>query len=158
MKVLVVYDTLYGNTEAIARAISDALTGDVKVAQAGKVDAAMLADVDLLVVGAPTHEGKPMRTVQEFLDRLPDLRGARVTAFDTRMSSRMVGVFGYAANSIAAGLKAKGGVLVGHPEGFLVERRRGPLKQGELERAEVWARTLADAMPPPATRRERAPL
>jgi hypothetical protein len=57
MKSLVVYESFYGNTEAVARAIADGLArhGDARAVTVGSVDAAALDDVDLLVVGAPTH-------------------------------------------------------------------------------------------------------
>jgi flavodoxin len=54
-------------------------------------------------------------------------------------------VFGYAAGRIADSLKAKGGRLVAEPDGFIVEDREGPLKQGELERAADWVKTVIAA-------------
>jgi hypothetical protein len=54
-------------------------------------------------------------------------------------------VIGYAAPRISSGLQAKGGRLAAAPEGFIVEDKEGPLKQGELERAASWARSLVSA-------------
>jgi flavodoxin len=47
MKALLVYDSMYGNTERIAKAIGAALAGDVRVSRAGMVDPATLAGIDL---------------------------------------------------------------------------------------------------------------
>ena len=146
MKVLVVYDSMYGNTEALAKAIAAAIGGDVRLSRPGEADLSALAGLDLLVVGAPVHGGRPMPSVQAFLDRLPPLQGLRVAVFDTRLTSRFVKVFGYAAERAAEDLKEKGGVLVGTPEGFLVTGKKGPLKEGELERALGWARSLSELM------------
>ena len=144
MKVLIVYDSMYGNTEALAKAVAAAIGGDVALSRPGAVDIATLPGLDLLVVGAPVHGGRPMPSVQAFLDRLPPLQGLRAAVFDTRLTSRLVKVFGYAADRAAEGLKDKGAILVGAPEGFLVTGKKGPLKDGELEKAVGWARSLVE--------------
>ena len=64
MKTLVVYDSVYGNTEIIARAIGDALPGEVQVLRVGQVDARELANADLLVIGSPTHGAMPTEPAQ----------------------------------------------------------------------------------------------
>jgi flavodoxin len=123
-----------------------AIGGDVALSRPGEAGISTLAGLDLLVVGAPVHGGRPMPSVQAFLDRLPALQGLRVAVFDTRLTSRLVKVFGYAADRAAASLKDKGAILVGAPEGFLVTGKRGPLKEGELEKAAAWARSLLELM------------
>lgn len=154
MKVLVVYDSVYGNTEKVARAIGEALVSSdkVKVLTAGKVSLSDLNSVDILIVGSPTHGGRPTPETTKFLNSLkPDsLKGIRVASFDTGISSQgkgvglklLVRVFGYAASRIAKELEAKGGKLAVPPEGFFVEGREGPLKDGELKRASGWAKKI----------------
>jgi len=135
MKALIVYDSVYGNTEKIAKAIGSAITGDVKVLRAGEVNPSELESIDLLIVGAPTQGGRPTPAIQDFLNKISEaaIRGINVAAFDTRLSTRWVGIFGYAAGKIADNLKGKGGTLVASPEGFFVKGKEGPLKEGELE-------------------------
>jgi flavodoxin I len=53
-------------------------------------------------------------------------------------------VFGYAAGRIARNLKGKGGTLVASPEGFFVTGTKGPLREGELERAAGWAKGILE--------------
>jgi len=65
-----------------------------------------------------------------------------VAAFDTRLTTRLVGIFGYAAARIANSLKRNGGTLIASPEGFFVKGKEGPLKEGELERAARWAKEI----------------
>jgi flavodoxin I len=149
MKALVVYDSVYGNTEKIAKAIGEAIapSGEVKLVRVGEANPSQLTPVDLLIVGSPTHAGRPVQAVQEFLKKVPEgsLKGVNVAAFDTRISRRIVGVFGYAAGRIAGSLKKKGGSLVGSPEGFFVTEGQGPLKERELERAAAWAKGILGA-------------
>jgi flavodoxin len=146
MKALIVYDSVYGNTEKIARAIAGALTpsGEVKVLRAGEVNPSELESVDLIVVGSPTQGGRPTLAIKEFLNQVPEraIKGVNVAAFDTRFSTKLVAIFGYAAGKIAGSLKTKGGTLVLPPEAFFVKGKEGPLKEGELERAAGWAKGL----------------
>jgi len=157
MKILVVYDSVYGNTEKIARAIAGAVTppDEIEVLRASEAGLLSLESANILIVGSPTHGGRPVQAVKEFLNRIPAgaLGNVAVTSFDTRMSGQDKGVgirmltkvFGYAAGRIADGLKAKGGRLVAEPGGFIVEDRDGPLKQGELERAADWLKSIIAA-------------
>lgn len=144
MKALIIYDSTYGNTEKIARAIGEAIGGDARVVRARGANLSDKESWDLLVVGSPTLGGRASPDIQGFLDRLPDsvLKGMKVAAFDTRFSTRWVGIFGYAAGKIASKLKEKGGNLVLPPEGFFVKGKEGPLKDGEMERAAGWAKGI----------------
>lgn len=155
MKAMVVYDSVHGNTEQVAQAVARALgsSEEVETLRVTEVDANQLADLDLLIVGAPTHAFQPSPGAKTFLKSIPTgaLEGVRVAAFDTRISvedtdstilSFMIKLFGYAAKPIADRLKTKGGELALPPEGFFVEGTEGPLKQGELERAAEWAKPI----------------
>ena len=149
MRALIVYDSVYGNTEKIARAIAEAITpsGEVKVLLAGEASPSELASIDLLIVGSPTHGGRPTPAIQDLINKMPQpsLQGINVAAFDTRIPTKLVRVFGYAAGRIAGNLKKKGGTLVASPEGFFVTASKGPLKEGELERAAGWAKGILES-------------
>jgi flavodoxin I len=147
MRTLIVYDSVYGNTEKIAKAIGDAIAGEVEVLRVGDVNSSRLRTFDLLIVGSPTHGGRPTDPVQDLLNEVSGsaFEGINVAAFDTRFSTRWVRIFGYAAGRIAGSLRKKGGTLIGSPEGFFVEGTEGPLKEGELERAGGWAKELVES-------------
>jgi hypothetical protein len=68
----------------------------------------------------------------------------RVAAFDTRMTNRLILIFGVAAPKIAKALQGRGGTQVGAPAGFFVTGGEGPLKEGELERAGGWAQRIVE--------------
>jgi flavodoxin I len=149
MKALIVYDSVYGNTEKIAGTIAEAITptGEVKVIRAGEASPSELESLDLLIVGSPTHGGRPTPAVQEFLNKVAQqsLKDIKVAAFDTRTTSKLAKIFGNAAGRIARQLTKKGGVLIASPEGFFVTGTKGPLKEGELERAADWAKRLLES-------------
>jgi len=155
MKTLIVYDSVFGNTEQIALAICNSLGSgeDVETCRVSDIKPEQLNGVGLLIVGSPTRGFRPTPAITEFLNKIPadGLKGVRVSAFDTRISpadvnSRllkiMVRLFGYAAKPIADKLEKKGGTLIIPPEGFFVKDSEGPLKDGELERAADWGRKL----------------
>ena len=159
MKAMVVYDSMYGNTEKVAQAIGDALGSpeEVKTLRVGDVKPEQLAGVTLLVVGSPTQRFSPTPATTAFLQGIPKdgLAGVKVAAFDTRITEAeieririlafMVRLFGYAAEPMAKRLEQKGGTLAVPPEGFYVGGTEGPLLDGELERAVAWAQQIAAA-------------
>ena len=144
MKVLIVYDSVHGNTEKIAEAIGDAITGDVEVLHADEEGSSELDAFCLIIVGSPTHGGRPTSAIRDFLKKIPAsaLKGTSVAAFDTRLPAKWVRIFGYAAGRIGDSLKRKGGNLIASPEPFFVEGTEGPLKEGELDRATGWAKEI----------------
>ncbi|MBN1863133.1 MAG: flavodoxin family protein [Dehalococcoidales bacterium] len=146
MKALVVYDSVYGNTEKIAKSIGGAITGDVKVLRAREASPFELKSLDLLIVGSPTYGGRPTPPMKDFLNGASQaaINGVKVATFDTRMTTRAVKIFGYAAGRIAGNLKKKGAIIVASPEGFFVTGSEGPLKEGELERAAGWAKEIVE--------------
>jgi flavodoxin len=148
MKTLVVYDSVYGNTEIIARAIGDAIPGEVPVLRVGQVNVGDLDNVDLLILGAPTHGSLPSEAMQGLVEKIgpPVREGARLATFDTRLTWKFLERWGgFAAPKMADTLEGKGGTLAGEPGGFFVKGlKKGPLKRGEAERAAAWAKGLVD--------------
>jgi flavodoxin I len=156
MQALIIYDSLYGNTEIIAQVIKHAMEQnvDVQITRVGTVRLEQLQGIQIIVVGSPTQQFRPTVAMRSFLVAIPrdGLKGVRVAAFDTRLTQVeidktpplpfFVRIFGYAAGRIAKQLVKKGGVLILPVEGFLVEGMKGPLVKGELERAEAWAKKL----------------
>jgi flavodoxin len=155
MKALVVYDSVFGNTEKVAQAMGEALSEqvDAEVRKVGDVKPEDLSGLDALIVGSPTRAFSPTPDTKTFVGSIPanSLNGVKVTAFDTRIAVEntnsailrfMVKIFGYAAKPIANRLKRKGGELAMAPEGFFVEGTEGPMTEGEIERAKAWAKQI----------------
>ncbi len=165
VKARVVYESLFGNTKAIAEAVAEGLSADfdtetVEVGQAANTTAGL----DLIVIGGPTHVwsmSRPMtRTagrdqaakqgiepvskdigVREWLDGLEDGHGMMAAAFDTGTGS----FGGSAAKGEKRQLSHNGYRLIDEPMKFLISAAGGVtvLKPGELERAKKWGQTLA---------------
>ncbi len=142
MNTVVVYDSKYGNTELIARAIAERLAA-VELLNAAGAATYDFSGVDLLVVGGPTQAHGVSPALRDLLERALDtnLSGVSAAAFDTRL--RMPAFLsGSAARGIADRLRRKGARLVVQPESFIVTGERGPLVDGEVERARAWATAI----------------
>jgi flavodoxin I len=148
VKTLVIYDSVYGNTEIIAQAIGETIPGQVKVLRVGQVNAGDWEAIDLLIIGSPTHGALPTEAVQGLVESIgsPVHEGARAATFDTRLTWGFLERWGgFAAPKLADSLREKGWVLAGAPGGFFVRGlRKGPLKQGETDRATAWAKGLVE--------------
>lgn len=155
MTILVVHDSAYGNTAKIADAIAAVLPDAGPAHRITEIAAGSLPQaLSLLVAGSPTQGGQPTKAMQQWVASIAPARlaGVRVSAFDTRMEPKaqgfalklLMGIIGFAAPRILSGLEARGGIAAAPAEGFVVEGREGPLRQGELERAAAWARSLIE--------------
>jgi hypothetical protein len=163
MAALVVFESMYGSTQAVAEAVGAGLasTGHlVTVAEVGRAGEPRLREgVRLLVVGGPTHnrgmsstrsreraraEGQatvsPGDGVREWLETLgTSASGVSAAAFDTAVASRFAGS---AALRVDQRLRAAGACRVVAPESFVVAGRAEGLVAGELDRAWEWGRHL----------------
>ncbi|NMC36032.1 hypothetical protein GYA49_03220 [Candidatus Beckwithbacteria bacterium] len=150
MKIVIVYDSKFGNTQKVAENIAKSFGGKhkVNVLAASKSSRKDLNKIDLLIVGSPTYGGRPTLAVQAFLDQIPaqSLKNIKVAAFDTRMLAQdqsaflktVMKIIGYAAPKILKTLVQKGGQAIVPAEGFIVTSKEGPLQKGELEKASKW--------------------
>lgn len=163
MRTLIVVESIWGNTEAIARAIAAGVDGDVEVVDTDAAPPVVPDDLDLLVVGGPTHafsmstattresarqqgaERIPVRGIREWIEGLAaPARHMRVATFDTRtVSPRLPGS---AAKKALKRLVALGFQPVAKAETFGVHGYSGPLADGEESRAQAWGRTITSAV------------
>ena len=154
MKSIVIYDSVYGNTEKIAQAIGKVLQskGASRVVSIKETTVEDLKGIEMLLVGSPTQafnmlpavdlveesaEGQPVRHqggclrhahgCQESQQQIPDLHGI---------------LLGLCRREDRQGAGQQGRQPDRKPEGFFVDGREGPMTEGELERAETWAKKL----------------
>ena len=170
MNALVVYESLWGNTAEVARAIAEGLGAGTPALSTAEATPERVLAARLLVAGAPVHNGRLPREQSrakalersQDRERYPDLAapdhghppmadwlaalphradGAFGAAFDTRSMGRWTG----SANTrIARALKRAGYQWRDEPLGFLVVAQDGPLAPGELDRAQAWGERLSE--------------
>lgn len=159
MFAVVVYESHWGNTAAIARAVAKGLGPDARALTTAEAKTQSLAGVQLIVAGAPllgftlptedmlhnlSAERSPTPpdlshpSMRSWLDLLPAGRGA-AAAFETRIWWSP----GSSAKAILHRLEELGYPALAKPQRFVVDGKYGPLRAGELERAEAWGAELA---------------
>ncbi len=163
MRVVVVYESLWGNTEQVARHIAAGFE-DSEVTVKSVEDATIDPDTELVIVGGPTHafsmsteatrqsasqQGAtdiPSTGIREWIDAQPTpAKPVRVATFTTRtVAPRLPGS---AAKKAMKRLVARGFHPLAKPETFDVHGYTGPVGDGEYERARTWGAELAGLLP-----------
>lgn len=171
MRALVVYESMYGNTHAIAINIAAGLGArhEVMLVPVARATRELVAAADLIVVGGPTHmhglsstssRRKAVETASKqgsgltldpdagsgglhgWLDGLSASQ-ALAAAFDTRLRG-IPALTGRASPGIGRLLKRHGYRLVVPPESFLVTGDN-TLLDGETKRARYWGAVIGTA-------------
>jgi flavodoxin len=146
MNALVVYYSKFGNTKRVAEAIAETWqsAGSIRVMSADQLTALDINNVDLLVVGTPTHVANLPKELRPILEALPKrvLKGVRVAAFDTSYKMNWFVSLFTAAKPLSRNLRRLGGKQIVPPRSFFVVEKQGPLYEGEIERAKTWAETI----------------
>lgn len=162
MRALVVFESMFGNTEKVAAAIGEGLAPamQVDVVEVGNAPVAIGAETTLLVLGGPTHAfgmSRPQTRqdaerqaggevvsksgIREWLEAVTPSAAVPAVAFDTRVNQRWVP--GSAARAAQRRLRGKGFAVADTPRTFYVQGTPGPLLEGELSRAREWGGELA---------------
>lgn len=167
MKVVIVFESMFGNTAALADDVMAGLVAagaDVVLADVVSGPGQVLAGCDLLVLAAPTHAFSLSRPasradavsqgahpdqatsgLREWLGTLAAVLPATsprpsVAVFDTRVT-KVRHLPGSAAKS-ASRILTKAGFTVVDRTSFYVDGATGPVSAGEHERARAWGRSL----------------
>lgn len=168
-RALVVYESVFGDARAIAYAIADGLSSAMPadVVPAAEAPPEIGTDVGLLVVGGPNHafamprpstrEGAVTQHgadiadtttgLHEWLDAVRLASGVPAAAFDTRSNHpRLLITMDHAARTEEKLLGNLGAQIIAPAEHYFVTDVKGPLVEGEEDRARSWGKTLAEAV------------
>ncbi|TDU83374.1 hypothetical protein EV138_5838 [Kribbella voronezhensis] len=159
VRALVVYESMFGNTERVAAAVRDGLERvvDTELIRVDRCPADLPADVRLLVVGGPTHALSMSRAstradatsqgdvvmpaatgIREWIEALEAGKERTVVAtFDTRIT-KVRRLPGSAAKAAAKALRKQGFKAITDPSSFYVDESVGPVSDAELARAREW--------------------
>ena len=155
MKILILYDTKYGNTAELAESMKKSLSkNNVAICKSiSEVSLTEIKKANLLVIGSPTHGGRPTQDMLSWINNLPEdiFQDKKFAAFDTSINANdtnvflklLISIIGYAAPKLQAELQKKGGKSITSAVTFYVNGKEGPLKVGERERAQKWFKSLA---------------
>jgi hypothetical protein len=163
---LVVYESVFGDAKKIALAIAEGLATrlPVDVVSAREAPSQVPSDVRMLVVGGPNHAFSMPRPatrqgaikdhgaeipdttfgLHEWLDRAQVPAGMSAAVFDLRMDHpKLVTTMDHASKTEEKLLRGLGATIAAAAEHFVVTGTKGPLADGEEDRARRWGQALA---------------
>ncbi len=149
-KVIVVYESKYGNTKFVAETIIEGLKKvkgiETVLSELKKVDLNEIPDYDAILVGSPNHLGGPTRGIKKFIDKLGklNLKGKMGAVFDTYMG----GNFEKAAKKMEKKINEKvpGLKLVAPGLSIKVQGMKGPILEEELPKCKEFGNKIATQM------------
>lgn len=150
-RAVVIYDTNFGNTKKVARALTRGLAQEGVKVDCAKIDEVEIdtqIDYDFVAIGGPTHMAGMSKPMKVFLEALKtvDMSGKTGFCFDTRVRSRLNRFdLNSAAKRIEKRLKNMQVTLLKKRQSALVRGREGPLDEGseqQFERLGVELGTL----------------
>ncbi len=147
-KAIVAYDTMYGNTEKIAKALAMGMKEqgvEVDCLKVQEIDINKLTEYDLIAIGGPTRMFGMSKSNKEFLEELEsvDLRNKKAFAFDTKFKSRFAGS---AAKAIEGRVKKLGMSIMKPRSSAIVKGNEGPLEDGMEEMFKQIAVEIAKSL------------
>lgn len=153
MKGAVIYQSRYGNCEQIARSLHKGLQesgADVTLTEVGSAGEPG-ADLDFLAIGSPTRAGRATGPVRRLIGKIGRGTGSgpRYIAFGTGLA-KGIDKGPIAADYIQKALAEKGCQSLGQPFRAAVEGLKGPLVEGEVERAYEYGKTIGSRLAEPA--------
>lgn len=158
MKIVIVYDSYFGNTEKIAAVMAHDLKSNhqVYLARIDELTPERLVGADLMVIGSPTRGFRPTPKITEFItDQVPTYDFGAIAIFDTRADVKeiknrfltfLMSRAGYANDAMVKSLKKAHQPLVGEPGEFYVTGKEGPLESDEETKAVAWIQEIVASL------------
>ncbi len=152
MKGAVIYHSKWGNCKVVAESIAAGLAESGYVVSLFDVTSsgALESGLEFIVAGSPTRAGKATGTMRKFIKRKvgKEWVGRTYAAFGTGIPAKGKGPDLKGADQINDLLRNKGLLPLAPPFKALVTGMKGPLEEGEAERARQFGRDLAAALIP----------
>jgi len=150
-KVIVVYESKYGNTKLVAETIIEGMSKvegiETVIKELKEVDLNKIADYDAILIGSPNHFGGPTKDVKRFIDELGklNLEGKVVAVFDTYLGKRSDYFFEKAVKKMEKriGEKVSGLKLIIPGLSIKVGGMKGPIVDDELPKCRDFGRKIA---------------
>ncbi|MFX1345081.1 MAG: flavodoxin family protein [Promethearchaeota archaeon] len=149
MKVLIVYETKYGNTKKAAETIGEVIKevgNDITVVKVNTVEMDTIKEYDAIVIGSPTYAGSQARSIKKFISSLSVKPDTKIVVFDTHTGDGITtgGVMRRAVKKMEKQIQ-KNQNLKKIMNGLQVAVKgiKGPLVEGELEKCKVFAKEIA---------------
>ncbi len=156
MKVIIIFDSVYGNTKQIAQTIREVYQNhhEVVLTKATAFENHNLADANMIIIGTPTHGGWYTEEIKKIIDKNgSSFEKIAVATFDTSTPIKNQGffvnnitkLFGRAAPRLAKRMEKEGAIII-DSKSFIVMGKKGPVREGEISSAKAWAIQLIEKL------------
>ncbi|MEM3824262.1 MAG: flavodoxin domain-containing protein [Candidatus Bathyarchaeia archaeon] len=147
VKVIVVYESKYGNTKRVAETIVESMkeigTIDISISELKEINVNTIPNYDAILIGSPNHMGGPTRGIRGFIDKLGKLQleGKKFAVFDTYMGKD----FGKAVKKMEKQIREKVPGLMQIASGLSIKvlGMKGPIAEGELQKCKDFGKKIA---------------
>jgi len=146
-KVIVVYESKYGNTKLVAEKIIEGIKEikeiETVLSEAKKVDLNQIANYDAILIGSPNHIGGPTRGIKKFIDKLGKLNlgEKQFAVFDTYLEKdfeKAVKKMEKRINEKVPGLK-----MIAPGLSIRVQGMKGTIAEAELPKCKDFGKKIA---------------
>lgn len=158
MKVLVVYDSNFGNNEKIAKVLEKEIgkKHQISICHVNYFKETLLSGVDLLIIGSPTHAFHPTKAIKHMIRKMDSsmIQSMWIGLYDTRLDMGKVDLLilkvmkklrGSAVGKMKQMLLKKNAKIKHEINGFIVSDKEGPVKSSEWEKIKSWANQLVES-------------
>ncbi len=150
-KVIVVYESLFGNTRMVAESIIEGMSKvsgiETTLSKPKEVDLDQLTKYDAILVGSPNYIGGAAVSIRRFIGKLEkiNLGGRLIAVFDTYAADRdLEKVVKKMEKRI--GEKVPGLKLAAPGLSIKVKGVKGPIVEGELPKCEEFGVKIANQL------------
>jgi menaquinone-dependent protoporphyrinogen IX oxidase len=149
-KVIIVYETKYGNTKLVAEKIIEGMreVGGIEttLSEIKDFDLNKLANYDAILIGSPNHIGDPTRGIKKFIDKLRKLSLSEKSfaVFDTYLGKD----FEKAVKKMQKQINEKvpGSKIISPGLSIRVEGMKGPISEEELPKCIEFGKRIANLL------------
>jgi len=147
VKVIVIYESKYGNTKRVAEAIVEGMNEiggiEASLSELKEVDLDKIPNYDAILIGSPNHMGGHTRGIKGFIDKLGklQLKGKMFAVFDTYLGKdfeKAVKKMEKQINEKVPRLKQIAPCL-----SIKVQGMKGPIVEGELPKCREFGKKIA---------------
>jgi len=147
VKVIVVYESKYGNTKLVAETIIRGMNEvggiEASLSELKEVDLNKICNYDAILIGSPNHMGGPARGIKGFIDKLGklQLKGKMFAVFDTYLGKDFEKAVKKMEKQIDEKVPGMKQIALGLS--IKVQWMKGPIPQSEFPRCREFGKKIA---------------
>ena len=147
MRVLIVYESKYGNTKLVAETIGEGMKEvegiNLDIKNIEEIDVTNIDNFDAILIGSPNHYFKQTRAIKKFITQLAaiPLEGKSFAVFDTHLKNIRHRAVEKMEEQIKKNIPNMKMIMPGLK--IRVKGIKGPITEGELPKCKEFGKLVA---------------